>query len=395
MVVGLSQATIRGVVKSHTPIVALYRQVAVNCALLLSLGAAIDRVSYGQTQPPPSAPQIPVLKSRSNVVLVPALVKDKSGEVVFSLIAEDFVLTDNGVVQPLQVEADTDSEPIAVAVIVETGGEGASHLSDYRDLGPILDAVIGGVAHQVAVISFDNAPHLQADFTTSADAAATAIADLQAGDSGATILDALNFGVELLRRQPPEYRRAILLFSETADSGSQSSLENVLREVDDTNTAIYSFAFSTSKAAVKHEAAKLPRPNGSPYEDVPYAPGGCMSRGSDPDAHGKRNIQALDCASDLLPPLRLVRMAFLAARDGLKQNVPQTVAQLTGGEYFPFRNSNSLVHNLLTVSNDVPNYYVLSFQPASPAMGFHVLKLLVKNRPELIVKSRNAYWADQ
>ena len=43
--------------------------------------------------------------------------------------------------------------------------------------------------------------------------------------------------------------------------------------------------------------------------------GGCMSRepDADPDAHGKRSVQALDCASDLIPPLRLGRMAYIAA----------------------------------------------------------------------------------
>ncbi len=336
----------------------------------------------------------PVLRARSNVVLVPALVKTKSGEVVFSLTADDFMLTDNGVPQAVKLEPDTDSEPLALAVVVETGGDGALHLPDYGDLGPVLHAVIGGVPHRVAVIAFDSAPRLAVNFTSDGNAAAQVVATLQAGDSGAAILDALNFAIDILRKQPPAYRRAVLLVSETADSGSQTSLENVLREVDDTNTEIYAVAFSSTRAAVGHEAAKLPRPGGSAYEDESYGKGGCMSKGSDPDAHGKRSVQALDCASDLLPPLRLVRMAFLAARDGLKRNVPETVAKLTGGEYFAFKNSNTLTDDLLTVSNDVPNYYVLSFDPRAATAGFHALKLSVKDRPDLIVRARNAYWID-
>ncbi len=105
--------------------------------------------------------------------------------------------------------------------------------------------------------------------------------------------------------------------------------------------------------------------------------------GADPDAHGNRRVQALDCASDLLPPLRLVRMAFISAKDGLKRNVPESVAQLTGGEYFEFTNAATLKRSLLAVSNDVPNYYVLSFRPASPSAGLHRLQLTLKDRPEL------------
>ena len=83
-----------------------------------------------QTSVPPSSPgsQVTALSVRSNLVLVPALVKTKGGELVFALTADDFILTDNGVPQPLRLEPDTDAQPVALAVIVQTGGRGASHL---------------------------------------------------------------------------------------------------------------------------------------------------------------------------------------------------------------------------------------------------------------------------
>lgn len=343
-----------------------------------------------------AAPKTGAITVRSNLVLVPALVKNKAGETVFSLTADDFILTDNGVTRQLQLESDTDSLPLALVVIVQTGGLGASHLPDYRHLGAVLDAVIGNVPHRVAVVSFDSKPRLEHDFTANTDAATKAIDALDEGDPGAAILDALNFSINLLRQQLPVYRRAVLLYSETIDSGSQTSFQDAVRAVDDTNTAIYSFAFSSTRAAVKHEAAKLPVPGGTTYSNQPYAPGGCMSKdpSADPDAHGKRSVQAVDCASDLLPPLRLARMAFLAATDSLKRNVPESVAQLTGGEYFPFKNTATLAQHLITISNDVPNYYVLSFRPQSPDPGLHALQLTLKYRPELQVTARKAYWVD-
>ena len=116
--------------------------------------------------------------------------------------------------------------------------------------------------------------------------------------------------------------------------------------------------------------------------------------GADPDAHGSRRVQALDCASDLLPPLRLARMALLTARNGLKRNVPYSVARLTGGEYFSFKDATTLSRHLISISNDVPNYYVLSFRPQSPHPGLHALELSVRGRPELQLKARKAYWVD-
>ena len=58
------------------------------------------------------------------------------------------------------------------------------------------------------------------DFTNDTDAAAQTVAGLKRGDAGAAILDALDFGIGVLRNQPPAYRRAVLLFSETVDNGS-------------------------------------------------------------------------------------------------------------------------------------------------------------------------------
>jgi len=351
-----------------------------------------------QTSVSPSSPgsQVTALSVRSNLVLVPALVKTKGGELVFALTADDFILTDNGVSQPLRLEPDTDAQPVALAIIVQTGGRGASHLGDYRDLDAVLDAVVGDVPHHVAVITFDSKPRLERDFTTDTDEAIRTISNLQEGGPGAAILDALNFGINLLRQQPQDYRRAVLLFSETIDDGSQTSFEDAIRTVDDTNTAIYSFGFSSTKMAVKHEGSKLPRPGGSAYESEPYAKGGCMSHNpdADPDAHGNRSVQALDCASDLIPPLRLGRMAYLAAKDGLQRNVPESVAQQTGGEYFAFKDATTLSRHLVTISNDAPNYYVLSFHPQSPLPGLHALNLRLKDRPELQLSARNSYWVD-
>jgi hypothetical protein len=86
------------------------------------------------------------------------------------------------------------------------------------------------------------------------------------------------------------------------------------------------------------------------------------------------------------------RMAFLTAREGLERNVPESVAQVTGGECFTFTNTATLSRHLIDVSNDVPNYYILSFRPQSPQPGFHALKL--RDRPGLRLSSREAYWVD-
>ena len=321
--------------------------------------------------------------------MVPVSVKTKHGLVVFDLRANDFLLNDNGVSQLLTLEQDTDAQPLALAIVVETGGAGVSHLADYRELDSVLDALIGNVEHRVAVIGFDGTPHLIVPFTIKTEDASRALATLSAGDRGATILDAVAFAVAQLREQPTSYRRTIVLFSETIDQGSKTTVDDALRLVSDTDTTIYSFVFSSTRSAVWHEASKLSSATPGPEH-------GCLSRtGADSEYEGHYGKQVLDCISQLAPPLRLATMTFLTARNALRTNTAESLAQLAGGEFFHFHDAKDLKTGMIALSNDIPNYYVLSFQPANPTPGMHVLHVATKDRSQLVTKYRREYWIEE
>jgi hypothetical protein len=219
---------------------------------------------------------------------------------------------------------------------------------------------------------------------------------LTPGDNGAAILDGLAFALDLLRKQPPEYRRAILLLSETVDNGSHTKLAEALQTISDTNTSIYSLGFSTGKSEAAHYASReLPTRSGGLWMENPHPnpPHGCMGKDPDPDpdATNNRTIQAYDCLAQLAPPLALAKMAALAATDGLRTNIPESVATLTGGEFFKLGDRRSLERSLTTISNHMPNRYILTFQPQSPHPGLHSISLHLKDYPELKVTARNSY----
>jgi|HubBroStandDraft_1064217.scaffolds.fasta_scaffold148100_1 VWFA-related protein len=371
----------------------------------MKLGAVIallaSPLALAQVPPVPAPVPVPApaLRTETNVVLVPALVRNAKGELVFTLTAGDFRVTDDGVEQPLTLDEDTGSEPLALVVAVEVGGGGRSKLASYHNLGAVIGAVVGGVQHRVAVVAFDSTPSLEQDFTPDVDAVGEVLNDLDSGDKGAAILDALKFSVDQLRRQPANYRRAVLLISETLDRGSQAKMDDALKAISDTNTAIYTLSFSSGKADAAHYADReLPFHSGPDGISLANAhPGpthGCMGKDPDPDATTNKAAQAFDCLGLLAPPLALAKMAAIRASESLEQNVPETVARLTGGEYFKFENSRGLVRDLLTISNHVPNRYVLSFQPRSPHAGFHAVELKLEGHPGLRVTARSGYWAD-
>jgi len=87
-------------------------------------------------------------------------------------------------------------------------------------------------------------------------------------------------------------------------------------------------------------------------------------------------------------------MAAIMASDGLKRNVPETVAHLTGGEYFNLTNPKNLERDLATISNHIPNRYVLSFQPQSPHPGLHAISLRLPDYSGVAITARDRYWAD-
>ena len=179
---------------------------------------------------------------RSNLVVVPALVRTKSGELVYTLKANDFILTDDGVVQKLRLEEDTGTQPLAMVIIVQTGGDAAVHLDQYQHLGGMLTNMLGGVDHRVAVVGFDSTPILLHGFTSNVDYITHSLDTLDRGDKQASVFDAIVYAVNLLRQQPTTYRRAILLLSQTTDDGSHTPLVDALHANSDTNTYSYAYA---------------------------------------------------------------------------------------------------------------------------------------------------------
>ena len=366
-------------------------------ALLLTPAAIAQSPAQSPTQPP--AEQTPAASDNnpsatisvsSSLVVVPTLVKTKSGQLVFTLKADDFIVKDDGIPQTLQLEEDTDAQPLALVVVVEVGGDGIHYLDQYSDLGPLLDAIIGNVPHRIAIVDFDSEPELLHGFTTDLSKIVAELNRIESGDNGASVLDAMSFATNLLRKQPPAYRRAILLISETLDQGSHIDLTEALHELSDTNTSIYALSFPSTKTQIKKEAHKLNRP------DEPGPEHGCFSRDPNAPPHTteSRGEQNFDCLADLLPPLRLARMIEIATRNSLRKNVPETCAHLSGGEYFIFKDPKSLRRDLFTISNDVPNRYVLTFRPQSPHPGLHALSVELKDHPEFRLDARTEYWVD-
>jgi len=271
---------------------------------------------------------------------------------------------------------------------IETGGSGALKMDLYPQLEPLIEGLVGAVPHTVAVVGFDSHVYLLQPFTPSWHDVSEALGSLQPGDDGAAIFDGLSYAVDQLRTQPPQFRRAVLLLSETNDHGSEAGLAETVRAISDSNTIIYSVAFSSLRSDFKREAPRIVN------DDRPGPPHGCMGKYPDAEKQPNRLVQFWNCLGLLAPPLKAAQLIVTMGIESLKRNVPETVAGMTGGEYFKFSNEKNLQADLGTIANHVPNRYLLTFRPQNPSPGPHVLEVKLKEYPKLVVTARRAYWVE-
>lgn len=309
--------------------------------------------------------QVPAITATTDLVIVPTLVQEPSGALVHTLHASDFVVTDNGVPQTVHLE-DVERQPLSIVVLLQTGASASREFPYYKKLGTMLTYVTENIPHQIAMVSFDSRPEDEWDFTPD-------IADLQdgfdhpdPGDGKAAILDAVKYGIDLLRSQPQSRRRILMLISQTHDDGSVTHAEDIVKRLGESNITIESFTFSPEKAWLKDQLA------GDREMNKPYQYGA--------------NGPSLLYTFNLDKPLRM-------AIGSLRKNTSSSIALMSGGESFPFATKAELEEKLSLLPNHLAATFTLSFQPSPKRAGFHSLEVHVAGHPELEVFARTSYWA--
>jgi VWFA-related protein len=320
----------------------------------------------------------PKFTVRSNLVFLPTRVQDKKGETIYGLTPEQFTLEDNGVRQALQVDEDPETDGLSLVVVVQCSRSAPAEFAKLKGLPAMIDAIAGGGRHEVAVLSYGEAPYVLGDFSGDSDAVRRALARLKAcGEYQAASIDAAYFAINMLKRRPTHYRRAILLISETRDHGSRAKLHEVAAELGITDTVIYTVAFSPARDEFvdsfrSGDSPPAPKKASAPADEPPAPP---------------------DPAYEDHPPLFTWPPQFLLLVNALRRNSASELAALSGGESLHFTTQKNFDQSLHRISNQIHNYYLLRFQPSSPTFGLHTLGVRVEGHPEAVIQTRKNYWA--
>jgi VWFA-related protein len=301
-------------------------------------------------------PQETTLRSQSNVVLIPALVKDAQGETVYGLQAKDFVIEDDGVEQSLRLDDTPEGQPISLVVAIQKGRRAYREFPRMQGLKTMLGPLFSLGITRTALVEFDSRVVLARDFTKDENLMDADLADLQAGDDGATILDAINYSVGLLKKEPQDRLRVLLLISETRDHGSKVKIDDAVAAIGESNSVMYALAFSPALSNILD-----------------------TGRGTNKD--------------EMHEGVNFLDLLYQTAQ-AMKKNVPSTIASMTGGEYELFATRKKFEVRMNDFTNHLHSRYLLSFAPKDPHPGLHQIHVRLRDAKDNTVLARTSYWAE-
>jgi VWFA-related protein len=296
------------------------------------------------------------LHSQSNIVLIPALVKDAQGETVYGLEAKDFVVEDDGVEQFARLDEAPEGQPISLVVAVQTGRRASYEFPRIQGLKTMLDPLFAMGSARVAIVEFDSHLNATRKFTKDESLIDADLDNLQPGDDGARILDAVQYSVGLLKDEPQERLRVLLLISETRDHGSHIKIEDAVADIGQSNTLMYALAFSPALSNI------LDTGRGNNKNEM------------------HQGVNFLD-------------LLYQTAQ-AMRKNAPSTVAAMTGGEYELFATRKKFEVRMNDFTNHLHSRYMLSFAPKEPHPGLHQIQVRLKDPKDRAVLARTSYWAE-
>ena len=276
--------------------------------------------------PPPFRVEVDV-----DVVSVTAVVYDKAGKFVRGLGPKDIEVLEDGVPQEVSyfreaAGAGPERIPLSVALVLDCSGS-MRHNMHFMQEGALAFVNKLEEVDSALVVSFNESVKGSAEFTGDSGRLEQFVEGLEAW-GGTSLYDAIHYGLGRIRDQPG--RKAIIVFSDGADTTSSMKEQEVIDYARSVEATVYSIGF-------KGEG------------------GGLMS--SSP-------------------------RGFL-----------RKIATETGGQFFAPDKVGELIKVFNEISNELKNHYLLAYTPTKEPDGTWREIALKVNRPDTEVRVRKGYFS--
>jgi Ca-activated chloride channel family protein len=212
-----------------------------------------------------------VLRVRTDLVTVPAIVTDAHGRRVAGLKQSDFAVRDNGRDLPLSYFA-AGTEYVALAFALDTSGSIRDLVEQQRDAALELFSRFGR-GSRVAVLHFGERAALVVPFTTEGDKVLTAFdAHTQPGERTA-IFDAVDVALQAfsMSGSSPTERRILILISDGLDNMSSVRAATVINHARSLGVSIYAIHLPLY---APRDGKLEPRPAARGFRDLAEKTGG-------------------------------------------------------------------------------------------------------------------------
>lgn len=346
-------------------------KVWVRRVVVLWLSVVVVGYASSQTQAPPQAQN--QIRVTTNEVIAPVTVTNASGEFVLDLTQKDFQVFDDGAAQEID-RWDLGGDPLAVVLLIDT----STHLHAFEPvihrMGSIFTETVMALDGEAAVITYDSTVDVRQSFTQDHDAVQKAIAETKFEAPEMKLYDAMATSLALLKAEPTNRRRIMLILGESQDSGSSASLGQIVRDAGNANIAIYAVGPSSIAADLRannKEAAPLKMGKLPPITTKP-----CID---------KAGHQCFDLVT---PAMWLLELGT----NEIKNHQLEVAAASTGGIHYGAFRDSTLRDALDKIGGELHAQYVISYKPnGEREAGLHTIKVTV-SRPGLNVRTRPGYY---
>jgi Ca-activated chloride channel family protein len=313
------------------------------------------------TPAPPKDDDFEIIKTSSNLVMIPASVTDSKGQPVRGLQAADFSIQEEGRPQEIAQIGDPEEVPLSIALLIDVSGSTNTRFDFEKAAAARFLKQVLKPADRASVFIIDRTPVMGKAGANAEDAANGLLSLQPASDKGPTaffdtVVEAAQY---LAGKAPARDRKVILVISDGVDNFS----ERIKKSIGTT------FQEQNSASAVTREKV--------------------YSRAL---AEVLRDVQRADAVFYSINPsgnTMYLNVMTKRGQDGLQQ-----VAEATGGTAFVPDREEDLEGVFTQIAAELRAQYLLQYYSNSQAAGvqFRRVAVTMPARPELRIRARQGYY---
>jgi len=317
-----------------------------------------DKPKKGEDQQRKTEPDATVISIDTNEVLLPVTVRDHAGQFVPNLKAEDFIVYEDSVPQPISSFA-LKRLPVNVVLLIDTSSSVARELEDFKEAAYRFAERLDP-QDQISLIKFDDKVELVQDWTKSRAALRRALNRLTTG-----MFTKFNDALWLTAQEQLNHvagRKAIIVLTDGIDSGrGYTRAEQAFRALVEAEAPVY----AVSKTRIQRNAEQR-----------------------------ELDFYQNTSASRTLDQIKIDGIkTYLATLDESERNLTR-MAEETGGRIFLPRSFDELGDAYQQVADELRSQYIISYSPTDAARDGRYRAIRVKLKdPAYHATTRFGYYA--